>query len=150
VRDALVVRYTAGAERYLPLHTHDASFTLTIALNPKAEFTGGGTYFEERRTVISPDVGHVVAFRGDQPHGAEPLTAGTRYVIACHLFLVDEVAPAWGCKGKQPQPPGWDACKQDALLEPERHLRQGELPAAFSQARKGTLPSAEFWDDYGT
>jgi predicted 2-oxoglutarate/Fe(II)-dependent dioxygenase YbiX len=91
VRAAHLLRYAADAEeRHLPLHAHeDAAFSLTIALSPKTDFAGGGTFFDDGcRTVVCPDVGHVVAFRGRVRHGGEPLTAGVRYVIACDLALV--------------------------------------------------------------
>jgi hypothetical protein len=97
VLDAHVLRYAAAAEeRHLPLHAHDdAAFSVSVALNPKTDYAGGGTFFEASRTVVCPDVGHVVAFRGAVRHGGEPLTSGVRYVIACNLGLVP-VAEARG------------------------------------------------------
>jgi hypothetical protein len=107
VLDAFVVRYDAATpERHLPPHAHaDAAFSLSIALNPEAEYVGGGTFFEASRAVVRPDVGHVLAFRGGvrhggEPltagvrHGGEPLTAGVRYMIACNLLVVPEAEAA--------------------------------------------------------
>jgi hypothetical protein len=89
VRDAHVMRYNATTERHTPLHAHDgAAFSVAIALNPRSEYAGGGTFFEASRAVIAPDVGHVLAFRGAVRHAGEPLTAGLRYVIACNLVLL--------------------------------------------------------------
>lgn len=90
VHDALVVRYSAGAQRSLPVHADAGQFSLTIALNPRADFEGGGTYFEAARTVLCPDVGHVVGFRAATRHGGEPLTAGVRYIIAAFCYLAYE------------------------------------------------------------
>jgi hypothetical protein len=94
VHDAFIVRYAAAQQRHLPVHQDQSMYSLTIALNPRAQFTGGGTFFESGRTVICPDVGHIVAFTGDSRHGAEPITAGVRYIIACFLFVGSEDAKA--------------------------------------------------------
>lgn len=89
IHDAFLVRYTAEAQRYLPVHTDESQFSLTIALNSASEYTGGGTFFEESKKVICPDVGHIVAFRGDTRHGGEPITSGTRYIVAVFAFLAN-------------------------------------------------------------
>jgi predicted 2-oxoglutarate/Fe(II)-dependent dioxygenase YbiX len=89
VHDAFVVRYDAAAQRHLPVHRDQSVFSLTIALNPRAEFEGGGTYFADARTVVCPDAGHVLAFSGETRHGGEPITAGVRYIIAAFLYIAD-------------------------------------------------------------
>ena len=90
VHDAFVVRYDAAAQRHLPVHRDQSVFSLTIALNARTEFTGGGTYFAESRTVVCPDAGHLVAFSGETRHGGEPISAGVRYIIAAFLYLADD------------------------------------------------------------
>ncbi len=87
IHDAFLVRYTADAQRYLPVHSDESQFSLTIALNPRSEYEGGGTYFEDSKSVICPDVGHIVAFRGDTRHGGEPITHGTRYIMAVFCYV---------------------------------------------------------------
>jgi predicted 2-oxoglutarate/Fe(II)-dependent dioxygenase YbiX len=87
VHDAFVVRYDAAAQRSLPVHSDQSMFSLTLALNGRAEYEGGGTYFAETQAVISPDVGHLVAFPGDARHGGEPITTGVRYIIAAFLYV---------------------------------------------------------------
>jgi len=94
VHDAFVVRYSAAAQRHLPVHRDQSMFSLTIALNSRAEFEGGGTYFADARTVVCPDVGGVVCFSGETRHGGEPITSGVRYIIAAFLYLADEDGPA--------------------------------------------------------
>ena len=89
VHDVLIVRYSA-VQRSLPVHVDSSQYSLTIALNARAEYVGGGTYFEAPQLAVCPDVGHVVAFRGSTRHGAEPITAGVRYVLACYFFLSDD------------------------------------------------------------
>ena len=91
VHDVLIVRYSA-VQRSLPVHVDSSQYSLTIALNARAEYVGGGTYFEAPQLAVCPDVGHVVAFRGNTRHGAEPITAGVRYVLACYFFLCDDDA----------------------------------------------------------
>jgi hypothetical protein len=93
VHDAFIVRYAAASQRHLPVHRDQSQYSLTIALNARGEFTGGGTFFADSRVVICPDVGHVVAFPGETRHGGEPITAGVRYIIAAFLFLGSDDAP---------------------------------------------------------
>ena len=90
VHDAFVVRYDAAAQRHLPVHRDQSVFSLTIALNARAEFDGGGTYFAQSRTVVCPDAGQLVVFSGETRHGGEPITAGVRYIIAAFLYLADD------------------------------------------------------------
>ena len=88
VHDAFLVRYTAGRQQHLPLHTDESQISLTIVLNDG--FRGGGTYFADLRRAVSPSVGHVIAFEGHALHGGEPIVQGTRYIIAAFLHVVDE------------------------------------------------------------
>ena len=90
VHDAFVVRYDAAAQRHLPVHRDQSVFSLTIALNARAEFDGGGTYFAQSRTVVCPDAGQLVVFSGETRHGGEPITAGVRYISAAFLYLADD------------------------------------------------------------
>ena len=90
VHDAFVVRYDAAAQRHLPVHRDQSVFSLTIALNARTEFVGGGTFFAESCSVLCPDAGHLVAFSGETRHGGEPITAGVRYIIAAFLYLADD------------------------------------------------------------
>ncbi len=101
VHDAFIVRYSAAQQRHLPVHRDQSMYSLTVALNARSEFTGGGTFFADCRTVICPDVGHVVAFPGDTWHGGEPITAGVRYIIACFLFLGPDDGAVGGASDMQ-------------------------------------------------
>ena len=88
IHDAFIVKYTAeSGQNYLPIHRDQSSYSITLALNDKKEFCGGGTYFEESKTTICPDLGNLVLFRGDILHGAAPITNGQRYIIAAFFCV---------------------------------------------------------------
>jgi hypothetical protein len=48
VHDAFLVRYEAGAQAQLPMHTDESQLSFTLALNPSADYGGGGTYAKAR------------------------------------------------------------------------------------------------------
>ena len=82
------MRYSAEGQRFLPTHLDESQLSLTVALNERSEFDGGGTFFEAAGRALCPEVGRVLAFRGGAVrHGGEPITRGVRYVIAAFLFL---------------------------------------------------------------
>ena len=87
IRDS-VVRYDASAQHHLPMHRDQSSLSVTLALNdPGDDFEGGGTAFAAPvGETVSPEAGHVVAFRGGLRHGGAPVVRGTRYVVAAFLF----------------------------------------------------------------
>ena len=63
---------------------------MILALND--DFEGGGTYFYNVDTTISPSTGSLVTSRGDQIlHGGNVVTKGTRYILAVFLYLDDPV-----------------------------------------------------------
>ncbi|KAL7573733.1 hypothetical protein ACA910_007769 [Epithemia clementina (nom. ined.)] len=85
--DAFVVRYDSAMplSNYLPLHTDESTHSFILALND--EYCGGGTYLVEHDLVIRLEVGEVLSFRGDLvEHGGEPVTGGTRYILAGFLY----------------------------------------------------------------
>ena len=52
VHDAFLVRYDAGRQAHLPLHTDESMLSLTVVLNDG--FVGGGTFFADLRRAVSP------------------------------------------------------------------------------------------------
>lgn len=74
-------------QSFLPPHSDNAHLSLTVALNPRSAFDGGGTRFESTGLVISPEAGHVVCFPGSLRHAGHPITRGRRYVIAAFLWV---------------------------------------------------------------
>ena len=89
VHDAFVVRYDADAQRYLPAHVDQSEISVTLALNALGEYEGGGTTFPDPlRVTARPDVGRIVAFKGNLRHAGAPVTRGIRYIVAAFLFTV--------------------------------------------------------------
>jgi hypothetical protein len=88
--DAFVVRYAAGAQALLPLHTDEAQLSVTLALNPRSEYDGGGTFFAHLGRPIGADAGHVVAFDSHLLHGGDPITRGVRYIVAAFLYVAPD------------------------------------------------------------
>eukprot|EP00962_Isochrysis_galbana_P009908 scaffold2742_cov130-Isochrysis_galbana.AAC.8 len=86
LRDCFVVKYEAGGQTGLAGHVDPSFLSLVMTLNPKAEFDGGGTYFEHVERTISPEQGDAVCFLGKVFHEGRPITWGFRYVL---VVLVD-------------------------------------------------------------
>ena len=86
VHDAFVVRYEACQQHnHLPLHYDESTHSLVLALND--EYEGGGTYFYDHQTIISPSQGSLVSFRGDRlRHGGNVITKGARFILAVFLY----------------------------------------------------------------
>jgi hypothetical protein len=91
IHDAFVVRYSHGEQNHLPLHQDESSHSITMALNDDSDYEGGGTYFEALGGVVRPPAGRALLFDGQLVHGGDPITKGTRYIIAAFLFC--EVLP---------------------------------------------------------
>ncbi len=93
VHDAFVVKYDFRAgQRYLPVHTDQGQFSLTLSLNDCGEYSGGGTVFPTKNNiVIRPKCGDFVVFRSSLPHGGLPITSGTRYIIVAFLYVASHV-----------------------------------------------------------
>ena len=94
VIDAFVVRYSAAKQRALPLHCDQSQFSLTVALNDRAEYEGGGTFFAKTGEPANTDAGGVVSFRGSLMHSGHPILSGTRYILVA--FIYSHLASASG------------------------------------------------------
>ena len=59
MHDAFLVRYEAGAQALLPMHSDESEVSLTIALNPLGEYDGGGTVIAplQERDLLERDFG---------------------------------------------------------------------------------------------
>jgi len=91
VHDAFIVKYSAAqGQRFLPVHSDEGQWSLTLALNDLNEYDGGGTLFDSEKIIIRPDIGELVMFRSSTLHAGAPVTRGTRYIIAAFLFITDE------------------------------------------------------------
>lgn len=66
---------------------------MTLAMTPKAQYEGGGTFFEHMGVdhVLPMDVGHGTFRPGSIRHGGHRVTGGTRYILGAFLLLEDKV-----------------------------------------------------------
>ena len=97
--DAFISRYDSDGMNSLEVHQDTTDFTFTIALNPSADYEGGGTLFPNVKpadapptepfgnVVAAPDVGCVAAFPGRLHHGGNAITSGVRYIIPLFIYL---------------------------------------------------------------
>mmetsp|Transcript_11192 Transcript_11192/g.20804 ORF Transcript_11192/g.20804 Transcript_11192/m.20804 type:complete len:653 (+) Transcript_11192:385-2343(+) len=90
VIDAFIVKYEAGAQSFLPVHTDQSQFSCTIALNSMSDYTGGGTWFADLDKALNCDTGGVVAFDGAMSHGGHCISSGERFIIAVFMYSSDE------------------------------------------------------------
>ena len=64
VHDAFIVKYDAThGQRFLPLHTDEGDWSLTLALNDESEYDGGGTLFDEHQLLIRPKYWRACCFQ---------------------------------------------------------------------------------------
>ena len=79
-----------SSQSFLPLHTDQSSHSFIIPLNSSSEFEGGGTYFPSLDCILRPGAGQALCFPGGiLLHGGQPITAGTRYLLAVFAYMAD-------------------------------------------------------------
>lgn len=89
VHDAFIVKYDAShGQRFLPLHSDEGDWSITLALNSAREYEGGGTLFEGHDLLLRPQLGGFTAFRSSLMHAGAPVSRGTRYIVAAFLLIV--------------------------------------------------------------
>jgi predicted 2-oxoglutarate/Fe(II)-dependent dioxygenase YbiX len=79
-----IVRYHAGGKYVDHRDTPELGATpraLSLVCYLNEDFSGGETTFADPATTISPIAGEVVIFSPVLLHRAEPVTAGTKYII---------------------------------------------------------------------
>jgi hypothetical protein len=93
-RELFYVKYEAraGEQAELPLHCDGSVLSFNILLNPRSEFSGGGTYFEEANTTIHIEQGEAVVHSGKVRHAGAAVTSGRRMILVGFLDLVEYVA----------------------------------------------------------
>ena len=99
VHDAFLVRYEAGAQALLPMHSDESEVSLTVALNPLGEYDGGGTYYRPARGG-PPGARPRPRLRRLALPRQEPIVR-VRYIIAA--FLYTERAAAAGAPSEEPR-----------------------------------------------
>lgn len=97
-----LMKFTPQTGIRMDIHCDDGCLSFTIQMNPKEEYTGGGTWFEglaedetdHQAGIVKMDVGHVHFRAGAIRHMGNTITSGKRYVIggfAIHRSKVDNV-----------------------------------------------------------
>lgn len=132
VHDAFLVRYDAGRQAHLPLHTDESMLSLTVVLNDG--FVGGGTFFADLRRAVSPPIGHVIAFDGRALHGGEPIVRGTRYIVAAFLYVEDD----------EPEEPDAQAAVRRAPAALESIFAEANAAGRSKRARTSSASASFF------
>ena len=87
-----LLKYNASHPR-TDVHIDNGILALTLALTPRSDYNGGGTFFEHfgADQILEMDVGHATLRPGSVRHGGHAVTSGTRYVLGGFLLLEDKV-----------------------------------------------------------
>ena len=87
-----LLKYNASHPR-TDVHIDNGILALTVAMTPKDQYVGGGTFFEHMGSddVLPMDAGFGTFRPGSVRHGGHPVTSGTRYILGGFLLLEDRV-----------------------------------------------------------
>eukprot|EP00554_Chaetoceros_debilis_P002154 CAMPEP_0194089318 /NCGR_PEP_ID=MMETSP0149-20130528/33730_1 /TAXON_ID=122233 /ORGANISM="Chaetoceros debilis, Strain MM31A-1" /LENGTH=650 /DNA_ID=CAMNT_0038773209 /DNA_START=246 /DNA_END=2198 /DNA_ORIENTATION=+ len=87
-----LLKYNASHPR-TDVHIDNGILAMTVAMTPKNEYVGGGTFFEHMGIddVLPMDVGHGTFRPGSVRHGGHKVTKGTRYILGAFLLIEDRV-----------------------------------------------------------
>jgi hypothetical protein len=93
LHDALIIGYGyfGGGSRSQPIHRDSSLLSLNIALSPRADYEGGGTYFESLGTNLHQEQGHITCHAGGILHAGHGISSGERWILV--LFVLDESRP---------------------------------------------------------
>lgn len=86
----VVLKYNSSQPR-TDVHVDPALFAFTIALSQRANYEGGGTYFEHVGATVEMEQGHVTFRPGAVRHAGAAITGGLRYVIGGFIAVQDRV-----------------------------------------------------------
>ncbi|GFH58152.1 tetratricopeptide repeat family protein [Chaetoceros tenuissimus] len=73
------------------VHIDNGILAMTLAMTPKNEYKGGGTFYEHFDHVLPMDVGHGQFRPGSVRHGGHKVHSGTRYILGAFLLIQDRV-----------------------------------------------------------
>mmetsp|Transcript_17348 Transcript_17348/g.37672 ORF Transcript_17348/g.37672 Transcript_17348/m.37672 type:complete len:313 (+) Transcript_17348:28-966(+) len=90
VVDAFIVKYdadSADGQRELKLHRDGSVVSFNIALNPREQYSGGGTYFAGVDRSFVLEQGEMLSHASGILHGGHMITSGVRYVLVSFVIL---------------------------------------------------------------
>ncbi len=86
-----LLKYNSSHPR-TDVHVDNGILAMTLAMTPKDDYVGGGTFFEHMGDDVIPmDVGHGTFRPGSVRHGGHKVTKGTRYILGAFLLIEDRV-----------------------------------------------------------
>jgi tetratricopeptide (TPR) repeat protein len=112
-----LLKYNSSHPR-TDVHIDNGILAMTLAMTPRDQYVGGGTFFEHFDTVLPMDVGHATLRPGSVRHGGHPVTEGTRYILGAFLLIKDRVEHVRRLKNR-----GSDLRKAGALEDAIRHFQ---------------------------
>ena len=85
--DIFIVKYEKGQQEHLEMHTDESTITVNILLSdPKTDFAGGGTYFEDE-LVVNLEKGDMLLHCGKTKHSGLSITEGKRYLLVYFVII---------------------------------------------------------------
>mmetsp|Transcript_9255 Transcript_9255/g.14233 ORF Transcript_9255/g.14233 Transcript_9255/m.14233 type:complete len:483 (+) Transcript_9255:101-1549(+) len=93
LHDALIIGYGyfGSGSRSQPVHRDSSLLSLNVALSPRSNYTGGGTYFEALGHQLHQEQGHLTCHAGGIMHAGTGISQGERWILV--LFVIDESRP---------------------------------------------------------
>jgi len=87
-----LLKYNSSHPR-TDVHVDDGILAITLALSPRANYTGGGTFFEHLGAghIVEMDQGGCTLRPGSVRHGGHRVTGGDRYILGAFLLIADRV-----------------------------------------------------------
>jgi len=87
-----ILKYNASHPR-TDVHVDNGILAITLALSPRANYSGGGTFFEHlgEEHVLPMEQGFCTLRPGSVRHGGHPVSRGERYILGAFLLIADRV-----------------------------------------------------------
>jgi len=87
-----LLKYNASHPR-TDIHIDNGILALTLAVSPKSDYVGGGTFFEHLGAdkLVEMDAGRATWRPGSVRHGGHRVTAGERFIVGAFFLLEDRV-----------------------------------------------------------
>ena len=86
--DLFVVKYETNGQSSLDIHRDASEFSFILLLSDPQDFTGGGTYYQEKDILIQPkNKGAMTVHFGKVKHGGNKITEGVRYIMIGFLHV---------------------------------------------------------------